>query len=301
MKIKTRRYYIYYLAVIGGFFIAILPLKLARFLADLAGRLAFSFGGKEKKRALENMRFAFPEKTDAEIRQIARQVFSNLCRNAVEWIHAYKLNKKNVDKWIESEDFEKIDLALSKGKGIIILSSHFGNWELASFCYSFRGYRATAIVRRIYFNPYDRFINRMRKSKNVNVVYRGDSPRKFFKILRNNESLGILADQDMDSVDGVFVDFFGKPAYTPTGPVQLSMATGAPIIPCFVIWEKNKHRLILEDPIVLEAKETKEETIKYNTQKWSRILESYVRKYPDHWVWMHRKWKTTPEKIAEKK
>ena len=106
------------------------------------------------------------------------------------------------------------------------------------------------------------------------------------------EQSQLLADQDVDSVDGIFVDFFGKPAHTPKGPVALALATGAPLVPCFMIREKNCHKLVLEDPIELEEKSDKDETIKFNTQKWSRIVESYIRRYPEQWVWMHRRWKT---------
>ncbi len=134
----------------------------------------------------------------------------------------------------------------------------------------------------------------MRASKNVNVIYRDESPKKLLKVLRKNEVLGLLADQDMDSVDGVFVEFFGKPTYTAKAPVAIAMASKAPLIPLFVIWGPKRHKLIIEDPIEIEIKATKEETIKHNTQKWTRLLESYIRKYPDHWVWMHRRWKTKP-------
>ncbi|MCQ9207472.1 MAG: lysophospholipid acyltransferase family protein [Omnitrophica bacterium] len=298
MKIKTRRYYVYYIACVAGFSIAILPLRVGLFLAELAGKISYALLEKGRKVTLRNLRDAFPEKSDREIEGIAKGVFVTLCRNAVEWLNIYKLTKKNLDAWITSEDFKKIDEAYSKGNGVLILASHFGNWELSSFCFTLKGYKSTAIARRIYFDRYNNFIQKMRASKNVNVVYRDESPKKFLRILRKNEVLGLLADQDMDSVGGVFVDFFGKPTYTAKAPVTIAMASKAPLIPLFVIRGPKKHRLIIEDPIEIEIKATKEETIKYNTQKWTRLLESYIRKYPDHWVWMHKRWKTKPE--AEK-
>jgi KDO2-lipid IV(A) lauroyltransferase len=295
MKIKTRRYYAYTFACIVGFIFAVLPIRVGLFIADLAGRLAFFVLEKERKRTIGNLKAAFPEKSDREARELAKRVFSNLFKNAAEWFNIYKLTKENQSSWITSEGFEKVDEALSKGKGVLILGSHFGNWELASFCFTFRGYKSTAIARRIYFDRYDRFINNMRASKNVNIVYRDESPKRLLKILRRNEALGLLADQDMDSVDGIFVNFFGKPTYTAQAPVALAMASKAPLIPCFVIRGPKRHKLILEDPIKIEEKSTKEETIKHNTQKWTSVLESYIRKYPDHWVWMHKRWKTQPE------
>lgn len=294
MKIKTRRYYLYYLAVAGGFIIAILPLRLGLYLADLAAKICFSILGKVRRQTIENLKNAFPEKENAEIERIAKDVFSNLCKIAIELVNTYKLNKDNIDKWVivDGEGFEKIDRVFSKGKGGIMLASHFGNWELISITFLLKGYPGTVIARRIYFDRYDRFINWIRTSKGVGVLYRDDSPKKMLRLLKQNKLIGILADQDVDSVDGIFVDFFGRPAYTPIAPVAFSLASGAPLIPCFMVREKGRYKLIIEDPLEPEKKSDKDETIRFNTERWSRIVESYIRKYPGQWVWMHKRWKT---------
>ncbi|OGW75089.1 MAG: hypothetical protein A2Z72_03630, partial [Omnitrophica bacterium RBG_13_46_9] len=210
MKIKTRRYYIYYLAVIGRCVIASLPLSLGLYIGDLAGRLAYAILKKERRRTFNNLRDCFPERAESEIDIMARGVFSNLCKNAVELANIHKLKKKNLDKWVKAEGFEKVDHALSKGKGVIILAAHFGNWELIAIYFLLKGYRGHVVARRIYFDKYDNFINNVRVSKGVDIIYRDESPKKILRLLRKNELVGILADQDVDSVDGVFVDFFGK-------------------------------------------------------------------------------------------
>jgi len=298
MKIKTRRYYLYYLAVCGGLIINIFPLRFGLWLAGSIGWVVFAVLPKERRKMFDNLKNAFPEKKDVEIEKIAREVFSNLCKNAVELVSFRKLTPRTLDKWIISDGaYEKIDRVLSKKKGVIMLASHFGNWELISAYFTLKGYDGTVIARRIYFHKYDEFINRLRRYVGVGVVYRDESPKKIFRVLKRNAMLGILADQDVDSVDGVFVDFFGRPAYTPKAPVALALASGAPIVPCFVIREKNRHRLILEEPLELEEKSDKQETIRFNTQKWSRIVESYIRRYPEQWVWMHRRWKTRPDRV----
>ena len=294
MEIKTKRYYFYYLAAIGGFIVALLPLWVGFFLANIAGRFIFAILYKDRRRAIGNLKSAFPEKTDAEIRRITKGVFTNLCKSGVEIANTYKLNRVNIDRWVSSEGFEKVDRALSKGKGVIILASHFGNWELMALYYAIKGYPCNTIARRIYFDRYDRFINKVRSSWGINVIFRDGSLKKILKKLKQNEAMGILADQDMDSVDGIFVDFFGKPAYTPRGPVALALASGAPLIPSFIIRQKQGHKLIVSDPIELVKKNDREETIRYNTQKWTRVFEEYIRKYPEQWVWMHRRWKTKP-------
>jgi len=294
MKIKTKRYYIYYLAIIGSSVIAILPIKVGLFLADIGGWFIYTFFKKYLHISVDNLISSFPDKSREEAALITKRVFTNMCRNAIEWISIYKLNKKNVDKWITIEGLDKVDRALSKGKGMLMLASHFGNWELISIYFRLKDYPGAVIARRIYFNKYDKFITRLRGSKTVDVIYRDESPKKMLKVLKNNGIMGILADQDMDSVEGIFVDFFGKPTYTAKAPVALALASGAALLPCFIVRENSHHRLIIEDPIELTVTEDKEETIKINTQKWSKVIESYIRKYPDQWVWFHKRWKTKP-------
>ncbi len=300
MKIKTKRYYVYYFLKAVGFIFSILPIKLGLRLADLAGKLGFVIMEKERRRSLENLRSAFPEKTDAEVEGIAKGVFSNLCKNAVEWVSVYKVNKKNIDRWVKVEGLEKIDRVFSRGKGGIILGSHFGNWELLHVTFLLKGYHGTTIARRLYFDKYDEFLSNARVSTGVGIIYRDESPKKLLRLLKQNKLIGILGDQDVDSVDGVFVDFFGKPAYTPKAPVAFSLASGAPLIPCFVIREGNRHRLVIEEPLEMEKKSDRDETIRFNTERWSRLVEAYIRKYPEQWVWMHRRWKTKPDEFSKK-
>jgi len=303
MKIKTKRYYLYYLGVCGGLLANVLPLKLGLWFVGFVGKVLFAILPKARREMRNNLKSAFPEKKDAEIDRIAKEVFSNLGKNAVELVSFRKLTPRTLDKWVVADGaYEKIDRVLSKGKGVIMLASHFGNWELISAYFTLRGYDGTVIARRIYFHKYDKGINRLRNYMGVGVIYRDDSPKKILRVLKKNAMLGILADQDVDSVEGVFVDFFGRPTYTPKAPVALALASGAPIVPCFMIREKNRHRLVLEEPMELEEKSDKQETIRFNTQKWSRIVESYIRRYPEQWVWMHRRWKTqVPDVAAEGK
>ncbi|MBL7155753.1 MAG: lysophospholipid acyltransferase family protein [Candidatus Omnitrophica bacterium] len=292
MKIKTRRYYIYYLARIGIFLVSMLPVKVGLVLAELAGKVIYLLLKEPREIAFENLKSSFPEKTDAEIARIVKGVFLNLCKNAIELLNAYKINKGNIDKWVRPEGVDIIEKAFSQKNGIIVLASHFGNWDLMAMWFALKGYGANAIAKRIYFERYENLMNKMRSAKGIKIIYREESPKKILAALKRNEPLGILADQDVDSVDGVFVDFFGKPAFTPKSPVAIALASKAPLIPCFLIREKSGHRLVFEKPIEIVDKGNKEETIRFNTQEWSRVVESYIRKYPSQWVWMHKRWKT---------
>lgn len=293
MKFKLRRYVLYYLARCLAFFVYIIPLSVALGLADIIGQMAFWIARKYAKITLENLRSVFGgEKTDSEIHRIARQVFKNISRNAVELVRFPKISKTNIDNIIRIEGSEILDREFSKGKGIIVVTGHIGNWEMMAITLRIKGYPGVAVGKRIYFHKYDEYLNSLRRYHDVNIVYRDDSPRKILKVLRSNGIVGIVADQDVDSVEGVFINFLGRKAYTPAGPAVLAKATGASLVPVIMIRDGRRHRLIVNDPIELVDTGNKEADVVVNTQRWSDVLESYIRKYPDQWVWMHRRWKT---------
>ena len=302
MKFKLRRYYLYCLARACAFKIYLLPRAVGMALAGLAGTGAFLLVSKYRNIALDNLRSVFgPEKSDRQIRKIAREVFVNLAKNAVELVTLPKISAKNIDSLVSIEGRAILDAELAKGRGVIVVTGHFGNWELMPVTLRIKGYAGAVIGRRIYFDRYDRYLNGLRKSQGVEVIYRDDSPRKILKVLKSNGVLGIVADQDVDSVDGVFVDFFGHPAYTPLGPVVLAKATGAPLVPAFMIRDGRRHRLVIEKPVELVDTGDKDADNIENTRRWSDVVEAYIRKYPSQWVWMHRRWKTEKVKIKNLK
>lgn len=296
MKQKPYRKPLYYLLRTAGFILYPLPISIGYKVADLLGAVAFALLGRERRRTLEHLEVAFgKEKSPQEIRRIGRRLFQHLGRSLIELIHFPKINASNIDRWVTLRGREKLEEVLKKGKGGIILVSHLGNWELLGATLQLKGYGGKAVVRRLREESYDRLLNQLRRQKGIEVVYRDESPRKLLQPLRENRFLGILADQDVDSVSGVFVDFFGKEAYTPTAPVQFAIAAGCPIIPCFIVRENGRHLLTVEDPIEIVSTGDKARDLLENTRRWSRLTESYIRRYPDQWVWMHRRWKTQQE------
>lgn len=293
MKFKLRRYYLYYLGRAGASLLYLMPLRVSLILSEVIGYLAFWILAKYRRIAVENLRKAFRgEKTAGEIKDIAVSSFINLGKNAVELINFPKITSTNIDRLVTVRNISYVDDALRKGKGAIVLTGHFGDWELLAATFKVKNYPGMVVGRRIYFHKYDEYLNKLRKLCNVNVIYRDQSAKNILKLLRNNEIIGMLADQDVDSVDGVFVNFFGHPAYTPIAPVALAKASGAELIPAFIVREKARHTLYIEKPIELRDTGDKEKDMIANTQAWSDVIESYIRKFPDHWVWMHRRWKT---------
>ena len=293
MRYRYRRYFLYYLGRVAASLFYLLPITACSGLAAFFGRCVFFLLPKYRNITIENLTNAFGnEKPSDEIRRIAIKVFENLGRNAGELINFPKINKRNIDRLVRIEGIDIVDRSFAEGKGTIILASHFGNWELVGLIFRIKDYPGYTIGRKIYFHKYDNWLNYLRRAQDINVIYRDDSPRKMLKVLKDNKILGIVADQDVDSVEGVFVNFFGMSAYTPVGPVVLARATGASLIPTFMIREGACHRFVIEKPIELVNTGNKETDIVTNTQKWSDVVESYIKRYPEQWVWMHKRWKT---------
>jgi KDO2-lipid IV(A) lauroyltransferase len=293
MKYKYRRYYLYYLGRLAALKFYLLPLSVGLFAARIFGSAAYWLLPRYRNAALANLREAFAGgKTEAEIRSIARRVFENLAMVAVEMVRFPHINGRNIGRYIWFEGLEIFDRSFKEGRGTIVLTGHFGNWELLAMAIRVKGYPGVAVGRKIYFHKYDEYLNRLRGIHDVNVIDREGSIRSFLRVLRSNRIVGILADQDVDSVDGVFVNFFGKPAYTPIGPVALARVAGSPIIPTFIVREGLHHRFIVNEPVRLVDTGDAAKDMVTNTQAWSDVLESFIRRYPDHWVWMHRRWKT---------
>ena len=296
MKHRLRRRYLYYLLRIAGFISLIFPIKINKFLGRRVGACAFFLLRSHRKNAIENLRIAFKgEKTEAEIRAIAKGVFRNLGENLFEILSAPKLTPRNIDRHVRIKGLEIIDKALSQKRGFIVLSAHLGNWELLAGWFGLKKYPVNVLARRLRYGKFDDWMNGLRRKMGVNVVKRDESAKTILRLLREGQPIAILADQDISSLDGVFVDFFGRPAYTPTAPVVLALATAVPIIPMFIVREGDSHTIYVEEPLELEITGNKENDVKVNTEKWSKSVESYIRKYPSQWVWPHNRWKTQNE------
>jgi len=293
VKIKTKRYHIYYWMQILFFFIRFIPLRCSLAVASVLGRIVFYLVRKHRDIAINNLNSVFVDgKHDAAV--IAKRLFINLAKNGAEWVKLINSNNVDYGRLVTEEyGLDRLDEALSGGRGAIVLTGHFGNWELLMSYVKSKGYRGAVIGKRLYFHKYNDFINRLRLKTGDRVIYRDESPKKFLKVLRDGEIIGMLADQDISSVPGIFVEFFGKPAYTPVAPVKLSMASGAPIVPAFIIRKSdNTHKVIFEKPIAVKKGDSVDESTVEYTMAWTKVLEKYIRDYPEQWVWIHERWKT---------
>ncbi len=300
MKRRLRRQYVYILAKAARALFFLLPFNCAVFLGGLLGGAAFFLLPRWRIFTIQNLKFAFgQDKAESQIVAIAKGVFVNFGRSLAEFVSLPKISNSSIESIVSACGLEKIDNALKDGRGVIMLASHLGNWELLAAYFGLKGYPTNVLARPLRDRRIEHYVNSVRRTKNISVLTRGGgSFKKIISVLKNNQLIGMLPDQDIEKIDGVFVDFFNRKAHTPIGPVVLALASGAPIFPIFCIRQASgRHRLIVEDKLDLEVSGDRQKDIYRNTQKWSGLVERYIRENPDQWVWFHKRWKTQQKDI----
>jgi KDO2-lipid IV(A) lauroyltransferase len=301
-KNKPYRFFVYLLARCVAFPVYLLPRRVALALARGFGNLGYFLVARQRNKIFENLRQAYgDQKNTTELKVIARKVFENAAQTAVEILQFPKLNEAKIDSFVDLEGTpEYLRSLLKEGKGIISLTAHIGNWELLAGALCLKGIPMTVIGRKIYYEPYNRWIVQIRESVKMRLLYRDQSAREIIACLKKNEMIGILPDQDIDSLPGIWVDFFGRPAYTLTAPVKLALKTGSPIIAGFLVrLPGDRYRLAYEQAIRPVIETTFEEAVKKYTIQWMQQFERIIRQYPDQWMWMHDRWKTKPSVIEK--
>jgi KDO2-lipid IV(A) lauroyltransferase len=282
---------------LSSFLVKIIPLSWLYAFARKAAVFGYTVAAKPRKIALENLSIAFgKDKNPKELEIIAKDCFVFMVKAGLELM--YLMHKpKLLRERVSVEGKENLEKVLLKGKGAILVSAHFGNFPLMLSKMSLEGYHISGIMRHMRDYRAEKVFLNARNKMGVKTIY--SQPRKTcveesIRTLRSNELLFIPIDQNFGTA-GVFVDFFGKKAATATGPVVLAQRTGACILPCFIVRQKNdRHKIIFEPPLELREGQTKEETILINIQRLTDIIESYIRKYPAEWGWNHRRWKSRP-------
>jgi len=202
---------------------------------------------------------------------------------------------------LEVRGNEYLQEAFQKGRGILGLISHMGCWEGTAMGLPMLGIPAYAIGKKMSNEKLNDLLFASRGRKGVSTLARGSSYKTILRVLSENNLIGILIDQDTD-VRGVFVDFYGKPAYTPIGAAMLAMDSGAPVLPMFYLKKPDDtYEFIIEKEIPLVMTGNRRQDMEENTRRFHKVIEKYIKRYPTQWVWMHNRWKTTPEMVEEKK
>ncbi len=263
----------------------------AQWLASLGYRIA----RKQRSIALDSLATAFgSELSSSQREKIARDCFTFMAKAGIELM--YLMDKPGlIRKSVELVGRQYLESALSRGKGAILVSAHFGNFPLMLARLSLEGYKTAGIMRPMRDYRAEKLFQQKREKLNIKTIY--SQPRKAcvdasIRALRDNELLFIPIDQHFGT-GGIFVNFFGRKAATATGPVVLAQRTGAAILPCFIVRQKDDtHKIIFEPPLELAQGPNDEETIARNIQQLTDIIEAYIRKYPAEWGWIHRRWKS---------
>lgn len=273
-----------------------LPQRIARGLASFIVALLFRALPKLRKTAEFNLRLAFPDWTEAQCKEVIRKMLGNLGRMAAEFARLPKLTARNIDKLVILDGHENFLEGHRRGKGVLYLTGHIGGWELSSFAHALYGYPLHYMARPLDNRRVDALVNKYRCASGNQPIFKNESARAILKILKDSGTIGILADQNTLPAEGVFVDFFGKLACTTTGIARVALHTGSAVVPGFAYWDESiqKYCLRFEPPVELIQTGDTERDVFENTQKFAKVIEEIIRKYPDQWVWVHARWKTRP-------
>jgi Kdo2-lipid IVA lauroyltransferase/acyltransferase len=276
--------------------LGILPRSVARAAGTALALLIYIFHARLRQVGMRNLALAFPEKTEAERARILRGEFVSLGRQLAEVCRFPKYTRENVDDVIVYDGFENYQRACARGKGVLFLTAHFGGWELSAFAHSLHGHPMNVVVRAMDNVYLDRLIWRYRTAHGNRIVEKDDFVRGLLAAMKAGEEVGILMDTNMTPPQGVFVNFFGIPACTASGLARIALRTDAAVVPGFTIWDAclGKYRLRFDPAVELIRSGDLEQDILANTQQFTSVIEDYVRKYPDQWLWVHRRWKTRP-------
>lgn len=276
--------------------LGLLPRTLARAVGVSVVRLAYLFRPRLRRAARFNLHLAFPAMVLAEKRRILRQLVRNIGWMAGEFSQFAKYTPQNIERIVVLEGFENFDAARKRGKGVLFLTGHMGAWELAPFAQALYGNPLHFLVRPLDNPRVDALINRQRCLCGNSPIDKNQSARAVLRILSQGGTVGILMDHNAQLEEGVFVDFFGTPACTTSGIARLALRTDAAVVPGFLHWDGNlrKYRLVFHPAVELKRTGDEQRDLVENTAQFNQVLENFIRKYPDQWLWVHRRWKTRP-------
>jgi KDO2-lipid IV(A) lauroyltransferase len=276
------------------FGVRVLPLRVVRRLGEMLGLMFYAADRVHRRIALANLAVAFPSRGDDDRQAIARAMFQHFGRLLLELLKYASLSSERKLRIVEWEGEDRVRLAYAQGKGILFCTGHFGYWEQQALAHALK-FEPMAVMARPLDNPYlHDLLERIRTSNGNPVLYRRGAVRKALRLLAEGKGVGILIDQHMTSPDAIQVDFFGRPAATTSTLAALAIRTGAPVVPLFAFPLPNgRYRMIYEHPVEPPAQDSPD-AVRAFTQRCTDVLEMHVRRHPELWLWMHRRWRDAP-------
>ena len=264
--------------------------------AEWLGAAAGALAPKWPAVADRNLTIAFPEMDRQARTRIRRAMFRSLGRILLTIARAETLKREDLPRWIVFKDLHHFTNAQKRGKGVLFLTAHLGNWELSALAHGLAVGPIHVMARPIADPVIERIVANSRTASGNKIVPKASSARAVLQALRNNEAVGILIDQNTAAAEAVFVDFFGKPAAANKGFAQLAMRSGAAVVPGFACWNSLESRYVLQyyPAVEMAATGDDEADVVENTRRCQAVVEAAVRKHPEQWLWIHRRWKTRP-------
>ena len=276
--------------------LGLLPRPLARGLGASIARVLYWFRPPLRRAAMFNLRLAFPDWTDARRRRVIRGLIRHMGWMAGEFSQFPRYRRETIEHIVVLDGFENFAVAQGRGKGVLFLTGHMSAWELAPFAHALYGHPLHFLVRPLDNTRVEALINRQRCLSGNTPIDKNQSARAMLKILLEGGTVGVLADVNTSLEEGVFVDFFGVPACSTTGLARVALRTDAAVVPGYVFWDEHlrKYRLRFEPAVALARTGDEEADVRENTQRFMRVIENYARRYPDQWLWVHKRLKTRP-------
>jgi KDO2-lipid IV(A) lauroyltransferase len=276
-----------------------LPRRLVLGLGAALGSAWAAVDRRHLAIAADNLRRAFPDWPEPRVRQTARGVYRHFARVALDLAWLPNRRREEILALVDGEGFEHVDAAVADGRGCVYVGAHFGNWEIHAIAHGFRGY-PVAVVARPLDNPrLDTRLNALRQMSGNTVIFKQRALPEVMRSLKAGRGVAILIDQNVQPSDGIFVSFFGRPAATTTVAAALAVKTGCALVPVrAVMLPDGRYRAICDPPIAWTPSGDRARDIADLTQKMTAVIEGWIRERPEQWLWMHRRWKTQPSRVA---
>jgi KDO2-lipid IV(A) lauroyltransferase len=293
---KLRHYFEYALIILIRAVLMLMPRRAAIWCGRRLGDAFFTLDRRHRKDVLANLELAFgQEKSRKEKLRIARGSYRHFGGVFFDFLRIPRLSARKLQKIVEVHGWENLESAYSQGKGVLILTAHYGFWELMGVFQGMRGKPLNVVARRLDNPLLERMLGRYRSSSGNTVFYKQNAVRESLRALRQNEAVAVLIDQNINPEQGVFVDFFGVPASTTPILSAIALKTGAPIVPAFSVpLPRGRWRFIYDPPLQISTNGKRAEAILRITQQCTDVIENYIRRQPEIWLWMHRRWKAQP-------
>jgi KDO2-lipid IV(A) lauroyltransferase len=251
--------------------------------------------------ARENLARAFPSRTASERRALTRDMFAHFGSLLFELLKVGRLSQAELLRLIDFEGDERVAHAYAQGKGVLFFTGHFGYWEIQAIAQPLVAYPVSVLARPLDNPSLHQWLERIRTSTGNTVIYRQGAIRKVLRNLADNRGVAILIDQHLHSPDVVYVDYFGRPAATTSALAALALRTGAPVVPVFALpLPGGRYRFVYEHPVDPPSSDSADAVTQF-TQRCTDVLEMYVRRHPDLWLWMHRRWRASVPALAEER